>query len=167
MQGSRQRSPTRPIRSVSQSVSLSQELSSARSRKASTSSHGTSSSLSLSPSSRPSLSLLVNPNERSVQSLEHEIMRLQEVLKEREAEITALEQSLKERDSSLTPPAQGSPDTPSTPVNGDTGPTSPELHLSPKTRSQFQELRNSLDQPDGLPASDADESLERLNELMR
>ena len=91
-------------------------------------------------------------------------MRLQEVLKEREAEITALEQSLKDKDSSLTPPAQASPDTPSTPVNGD---TSPELHLSPKTRSQFQELRNSLDQPDGLPASDADESLERLNELMR
>ena len=91
-------------------------------------------------------------------------MRLQEVLKEREAEITALEQSLKEKDSSTTPPVQPSLESPTTPVKGD---VSPDLHLSPKTRSQFQELRNSLDQPDGLPASDADESLERLNELMR
>ena len=91
-------------------------------------------------------------------------MRLQEVLKERETEITALEQSLKEKDSSTTSPPPPPLESPSTPVNGD---ASPDLHLSPKTRSQFQELRNSLDQPDGLPAPDADESLERLNELMR
>lgn len=91
-------------------------------------------------------------------------MRLQEVLKERETEITALEQSLKEKDSRVTPPAQPSLETPNTPVNGEVG---PDVHLSPKTRSYFQELRNSLDHPDGAPAPDTDESLERLNELMR
>lgn len=140
-------------RSVSQSVSLSQELSSARSRKASTSSHGTSSSMS---SHRPSLSLQVNSNERSVQSLEQEIMRLQEVLKEREAEITSLEQSLIQKHQ---------PSPPMTPMVGEDA--SPSLHLSPKTISHFKEIRRSLNVQDSLSASDAGDSLVRLNELMR
>ncbi|EKM55284.1 uncharacterized protein PHACADRAFT_184096 [Phanerochaete carnosa HHB-10118-sp] len=151
-------------RSMSQSLSLSQELSSARSRKTSTSSHGTSSSLSLSPGSKPSLSLHVGPNERSVQSLEQEIMRLQEVLKEREAEISALEQSLKEKDRATTSSQTFSPDSPTTPIQ--TG-SSAMVHLSPKTRSQFEELHNSISHTEGNPVPDADESLERLNELMR
>jgi DNA repair exonuclease SbcCD ATPase subunit len=145
-------------KSLSQSLSLSQELSSVRSRKASTSSHGTSSSLSMSP--RPSLSLLVNPNERSVQSLEQEIMRLQEVLKERESEITVLEQSLKEKNSASPSPSN----TPPTPLNGE---PSPMLQLSPKTRNQFQTLRSALNQPEDAATPDSDESLDRLNELMR
>lgn len=148
-------------RSMSQSLSLSQELSSARSRKTSTSSHGTSSSLSMSPGSRPSLSLHVGPNERSVQSLEQEIMRLQDVLKEREAEISVLEQTLKEKDRAAA--ASQSP-SPATPVQVD---SSAMVHLSPKTRSQFEELHNSISHSENAAVPDADESLVRLNELMR
>lgn len=87
-------------------------------------------------------------------------MRLQEVLKEREAEITALETSLKEKDNAPLTPGQPSPDSPSTPINGE---PSPSAFFSPKTKSQFQELQRSLDHT----VSDPDESLERLNELMR
>ncbi|OCH92129.1 kinesin [Obba rivulosa] len=159
-------------RSLSQSVSLSQELSSARSRKASISSHGTSSSVSHSPShsgSRPRLNLSislpsvnVSPNERSVQSLEKEIMRLQEVLQDREAEISALEQSLKDKERVASMPIDASP------ANGN-GEVSPLMHLSPKTINRFQELRRSLDLhvPSTDSPTDVDESLDRLNELMR
>ncbi|KAI0636643.1 kinesin [Trametes polyzona] len=160
-------------RSLSQSVSLSQELSSARSRKASTSSHGTSSSVSHSPGhSRPNLSIslpsvAVSPTERSVASLEEEIMRLQDVLKEREAEISALEASLKEKNdvngnpSSLAAELQRSPSM----SNGDDD----YVHLSPKTINHFTEIRKSLDlhHANQYTVSDVDESLVRLNELMR
>lgn len=98
-------------------------------------------------------------------------MRLQEVLQERETEITALETSLKEKDRaaalanlSRTPPA----DVTSTPINGH-GPE-PSLNLSPKTMMRFKDLRHSLHvqvTEHGLPASDVDENLDRLNELMR
>ncbi|KAI8989755.1 kinesin [Trametes punicea] len=159
-------------RSLSQSVSLSQELSSARSRKASTSSHGTSSSVSHSPGhTRPNLSLslpslAVSPTERSVASLEEEIMRLQDVLKEREAEISALEASLKEKNetngasASLAAELQRSP----TDSQGND-----YVHLSPKTINHFTEIRKSLDlhHANQYTASDVDESLVRLNELMR
>ena len=53
---------------------------------------------------------------------------------------------------------------PATSLNGE---SSPMLQLSPKTRDQFQSLRNTLDQPDDASTPDADESLDRLNELMR
>ncbi|KAH9945823.1 kinesin-domain-containing protein [Epithele typhae] len=156
-------------RSLSQSVSLSQELSSARSRKASISSHGTSSSIS--STSRPNLSIslpsvTISPTERSVASLEEEIMRLQDVIKEREVEITVLESTLKEK---TTPPG-----TPHIMTNGLKDPVpytngDATLHLSPKTMSQFTEIRKSLDlRPStDLTDSDVDESLVRLNELMR
>lgn len=112
-------------------------------------------------------SVNVNAQERSVQSLEKEIMRLQEVLKERETEITALEETVKEqqargRSGTRTPSSVPS----EAPLNGD-----PALHLSPKTMSQFQALRRSLDLSlyqsgnDSVPEND--ESLDRLNELMR
>ncbi|KAI0672882.1 kinesin [Trametes maxima] len=159
-------------RSLSQSVSLSQELSSARSRKASTSSHGTSSSVSHSPAhSRPNLSIslpsvAVSPTERSVASLEEEIMRLQDVLKEREAEISVLETSLKEKNET-----NGAPSTLAAELNR----SSPEgngndlVHLSPKTIDHFTEIRKSLDlhHSNQYTVSDVDESLVRLNELMR
>ena len=158
------------VRSLSQSVSLSQELSSARSRKASTSSHGTSSSISLSPGhSRPNLSIslpsvAISPSERSVASLEEEIMRLQDVIKEREAEITALETTLKEKNQAEAAHTLVSPKRNVAEPNGDT-----LLHLSPKTITQFSEIRKSLDlhHVNQYTASDVDESLERLNELMR
>ena len=98
-------------------------------------------------------------------------MRLQEVLQERETEITALESSLKEKDRaaalanlSRSPPADMSV----TPMNGHVPESS--LNLSPKTMSRFKDLRHSLHvqvTENGLPASDVDENLERLNELMR
>lgn len=132
-------------------------------------------------------SIGVNPNERSVVSLEQEIMRLQEVLKEREAEITVLETSLRESEArERTVTRTPSESTPTTPVNGvepavhvnGDGNATPNgetingdamLHLSPKTRSQFQALRRSLDlsHSQHTPLPDHDESLDRLNELMR
>ena len=160
-------------RSLSQSQSLSQELSSARSRKASTSSHGTSGSMSNSPSSRskPNLSIslstaALSSNERSVTSLEKEIMRLQEVLNQREAEITILEGSLKDKE---TAPASPLPMTEEERLEGDVHIHS---HLSPHTANKFDELRRTITIPNGhaepkeesIPDSDA--SLQRLNELM-
>lgn len=115
-------------------------------------------------------------------------MRLQEVLKEREAEITALEGTLRERERASV---NGNGKANGHPVNGDASHpqvnghknglvTPPEdaaalMHLSPKTRSQFQELRRSLDfslQPptignDEAEVPDRGDSLDRLNELMR
>jgi chromosome segregation ATPase len=161
-------------RSLSQSQSLSQELSSARSRKASTSSHGTNSSMSHSPSSRskPNLSIslsatAINPNERSVTSLEKEIMRLQEVLNQRETEITILEGTLKEKE--RTPSSSPLPMTAEERLEND---VNVDSHLSPKTMNKFDEIRRSMALPNGhaepkdesIPDSDA--SLERLNELM-
>lgn len=149
-------------RSLSQSQSLSQELSSARSRKASTSSHGTSTSLSHSPSrSKPNLSIslsgsAINPTERSVTSLEKEIMRLQEVLSQREAEITVLEDSLKEKER-----------TPLT-VTEEHADDDVDSHLSPKTVHNFEEIRRSMVQNEfkDESISDSDASLQRLNDLM-
>lgn len=161
------------VRSLSQSVSLSQELSSARSRKASISSHGTSSSISHSPGhSRPNLSIslpsvAISPTERSVASLEEEIMRLQDVIKEREAEISALEATVREKNraeanGTLTQSSQSKRD--NSQANGDA-----LIHLSPKTMTHFSEIRKSLDlhHANHYTVSDVDESLQRLNELMR
>ncbi|KAF9012100.1 kinesin-domain-containing protein [Hymenopellis radicata] len=187
-------------RSLSQSQSLSQELSSVHSRKTSSSSHSSSHSRSESNSTstlnslllgtRPNLSISV-PNgnsERSVSSLETEIMRLQEVLKERESEIMALEASLKQtqddRSTASSPaivtPADGSPETVPAKMNGH---HAEEAHLSPKTLSHFNHIRKSMElnhnghdvvdlgdseseRNDSSVTSDTDESLERLNELM-
>ncbi|KAJ6502076.1 kinesin domain-containing protein [Mycena sanguinolenta] len=191
-------------RSLSQSQSLSQELSSVHSRKTSfstsSSSHSPSNSQSpfLSPHLRPNLSISLPNNiaspvlsterERSVHSLEKEIWRLQEVLKEREAEIAVLETSLKE--SKAAPIVNGvdhtAPTQPTDPsaqvaaINGQAN----GAHLSPKTISQFDNIRRSMShEPPYKPThsvtdsesdmngessvlSDPDESLERLNELM-
>ncbi|KZT26623.1 kinesin-domain-containing protein [Neolentinus lepideus HHB14362 ss-1] len=164
--------------SPSQSQSLSQELFLVQSRKASISSQGSSGSVSHSPShshtlSRPNLSIslpsngLVSPNtgERSVQSLEKEIMRLQEVLKEREAEIAHLEGSLQVKDEKNSSNESNGPPEEQTIANPD---------LSPKTMHNFNVIRQSFQngvnghvRADSMSASDTDESLERLNELMR
>uniref|UniRef100_A0A8H7Y0Q3 Kinesin motor domain-containing protein n=1 Tax=Psilocybe cubensis TaxID=181762 RepID=A0A8H7Y0Q3_PSICU len=171
-------------RSLSQSQSLSQELSSAHLRKASFSSHGTSSSHSPSNSHslsvsnlqsinlRPSLSIsmpsLSTQNERSVSSLEKEIMRLQEVLKEREAEITLLEESLKEIQQAEKPIAEVAGESQSAAeLNG----INPAFTLSPKTLNRFDHIRKTMESVhahDGLNEAGTSEgdSLERLNELM-
>ncbi|KAG8753634.1 hypothetical protein FRC14_005867 [Serendipita sp. 396] len=173
-------------RSQSQSPSLSQELSSARTPKHSLtnlSMNGVSLG-SLSPASAtattPKISLLGSsapssapqtPSDdrgRSVQSLEKEIMRLQEVLQEREAEISALETSLKEV---KQPPKKHV-------VNGDAsdddgaedGPSNGKL--SPTMLKRFARLRRSLiiEQPPKFPDNDEpgeSETLDRLDELMR
>ena len=91
-------------------------------------------------------------------------MRLQDVIKEREAEITALETTLKEKNQAEAAHTLVSPKRNVAEPNGDT-----LLHLSPKTITQFSEIRKSLDlhHVNQYTASDVDESLERLNELMR
>lgn len=160
--------------SLSPSVSLSQELSLARSRKISSSSHGTSSPISQSPSIHHSnLSIsLSSPNggstpteHRSIISMEREIMRLQDVLKEREAEISALEMSLKEKEQTptITPPVATVSD----------GVVDPSTHLSPTTAQKFEAICKSMalhgvsSLPNGAsPDTEVDESLDRLNELM-
>ena len=156
-------------------------------RKASFSSHGSSHSPSsshhsipLSASglhvSRPSLSVSMpslSPSyERSVASLEKEIMRLQEVLKEREAEISMLEESLKE---SQTKPVNGTAIVEAE-TNGVNGASSvhPEAALSPKTLHQFDNIRKTMEnginghstQTETGSSLSEDESLDRLNELM-
>ncbi|EEB94454.1 hypothetical protein MPER_06730, partial [Moniliophthora perniciosa FA553] len=201
--------------SLSQSQSLSQELSSARSRKTSSSSHGTASSHSPSQStstslvngermaSRPNLSITLplsgsnspfTSYERSAMSFEKEIMRLQEVLKEREAEISALEQSLRESKGEAaagsvsattsaattratpTETAATTPDVEHAPaVKEGSGRVSPQEYLSPQTMHQFDNIRRSMElngnnkvQADGSVSEStmSDEDLDRLNELM-
>jgi hypothetical protein len=113
--------------------------------------------------------------------MEKEIMRLQEVLKERETEIAALETSLREAQTlpmsqhqqssslpALTPDVPGTPESPSS-----SGVVSPPDHLSPNTLRQFGEIRKAIHPADVettssiSTVSEADENLERLNELMR
>ena len=160
-------------RSLSQSQSLSQELSSVHSRKPSSSagsSHSRSNSYSM---LRPAISLPPTPVERSVTSLEKEIMRLQEVLREREVEITTLEKSLKEGRQEQQQPVD--------PViingvdinhvedgDGESTSAGEGLNLSPKTLNQFESIRKTMEnsQTDAISSQNEDESLERLNELM-
>jgi kinesin family protein 4/21/27 len=96
-------------------------------------------------------------------------MRLQDVLKEREQEIAQLEISLKEKEAVVVSPV-GLPEanTPHSTVNID----SPSV-LSPRMINQFDEIKTVLQQGPGPNSVDAmsnpesDESLDRLNELMR
>ncbi len=166
-------------RSLSQSQSLSQELSSVHSRKESSSagsSHSPSSSHSVPHGLRPNLSISFSPvgGERSVYSLEKEIMRLQEVLRDREAEITVLERSVKESQQQQQQTAK------SIVVNGiddelkhfdnagEVNGTNLGIELSPKTLNRFESIRKTME--NGIVEAPAlqseDESLERLNELM-
>lgn len=94
-------------------------------------------------------------------------MRLQDVIKEREAEISALEATVREKNraeanGTLTQSSQSKRD--NSQANGDA-----LIHLSPKTMTHFSEIRKSLDlhHANHYTVSDVDESLQRLNELMR
>ncbi|EAU88724.2 kinesin [Coprinopsis cinerea okayama7 len=128
--------------------------------------------------SRPSLSISMpslspTTNERSVSSLEKEIMRLQEVLKERETEITLLEESLKaserrEKELGILANGEGS-------QLERNGADSDALSgvLSPKTLNQFDNIRKTMTNgnghavySEGSSVQSEDDSLERLNELM-
>jgi hypothetical protein len=191
MDARRCRLPTRLTvfdRSLSQSLSLSQELSSAHGRKTSFSSNGsTTSPLSASPRSRPNLSIsmpTLGNEQRTVSSMEKEIMRLQEVLKDREAEIAALEVTVKEQHVLTQSPAIHKPPVPSlslpqTPELVDStrlnGLASPPHLITPNTLTHFEGLRKALGNghadTDGSSSvgtiDEADENLDRLNELMR
>ncbi|GJJ12322.1 hypothetical protein Clacol_006563 [Clathrus columnatus] len=166
-------------RSLSQSQSLSQELSSARLSKHSL--NGRPDSLTIPNSTRLSptitrsmsysqLPFIDSPTERSVASLEKEIMRLQEVLKEREAEISTLEESLKTKTNGVPHQIQDIPPIPEV-DDVENELSDPSLNeLSPTTLKQFKDLRRlskrlSLQTP---PESltESSETLDRLNELM-
>ncbi|KAG8943136.1 hypothetical protein FRC00_011341, partial [Tulasnella sp. 408] len=173
------------LHSRSQSQSLSQELSLARlPRDASWPSLGGESLLSptLAPKSPMRMSLQLPGEKRSVESMEKEIMRLQEVLKEREAEITVLEKSLDTFERSRSTRANSPSHKTSSDVlderdelaeeaNNAQGSPNGERALSPSTRGQFEELKKSLEHDPSLqsvPGLDGGEdSLDRLNELMR
>ena len=175
-------------RSLSQSQSLSQELSSARTPKHSLTANPTGLGSPQMSTQVPKLSLLVPPNTngilnpapgtptdgRTVQSLEKEIMRLQEVLKERETEIGALETTLKEL---RNPPpkvtalhdVEEDDEEQVLEMSSQSGVESGKL--SPATLGKFAKLRRSLivEHPprfDDGPSAES-ETLDRLNELMR
>jgi hypothetical protein len=171
-------------RSQSQSQSLSQELSSARTPKHSLTAGSMSgiSTGSVSPggSMTPKLTLLGStsassapqtPSEdrgRSVQSLEKEIMRLQEVLKERENEIGALEASLKE----VKKPARKAKEVVDEDDDSLNVAANSDGKLSPTMMTRFAKLRRSLiiEHPPKFPDEDEpepSETLDRLDELMR
>jgi kinesin family protein 4/21/27 len=173
----------------SQSQLLSQELSSARTPK-----HSLTSANGVSPGSpassvdgrshTPKLSLLApvsvqqpsSPEDRgrSVQSLEKEIMRLQEVLKEREAEIGVLEGSLKEMNQSQHKQRATSLTLNGTSKNTDDDDDVPHAknsggRLSPTTMKRFARIRSSLiiENPPRFPDEPTPEAVDRLDELMR
>ena len=97
-------------------------------------------------------------------------MRLQDVLKEREQEIAHLEISLKEKETVV--PMPPSLQEASAPHAVDTI-DSPSAFMSPRSINQFDEIKTALQQgpgPDGadvMSNPETDESLDRLNELMR
>jgi len=142
----------------------------------------------------------VSAGGKSAASLEKEIMRLQDVLKEREAEIELLEESLKAAEAkankpnglTVAPPLlrieSGESEEFATPIgdhpdyedpSGRSTPVSsspiPPMSLSPKTMNQFRAIRKSLDlseltkfnSDESTPHLGQDDSLQRLNELMR
>jgi kinesin family protein 4/21/27 len=128
--------------------------------------------------SLPSLSPTLQGNERSVSSLEKEIMRLQEVLKDREAEISSLEASLKESEQARAPQTP-TMESKAMAVNGVNGHVVNGIEdvllnatLSPRTLNQFDHIRKTMEgnghavHPEGSSVASEDDSLERLNELM-
>jgi kinesin family protein 4/21/27 len=97
-------------------------------------------------------------------------MRLQDVLKEREQEIAQLEISLKERET-VVPAQPGMQEETDPPAVDNTD--SPSVTMSPRKINQPDEIKTILHQGPGPDSADVmsspetDESLDRLNELMR
>ncbi len=117
---------------------------------------------------RPNLSISLpighsTANERSVASLEKEIMRLQEVLKERESDIESLERTLKDKDTlnalATLMQASDQPSVNDKPLSED---------LSPQAADHFAAIRRSMElrHPTTDNESETDDSIDRLNELM-
>ena len=116
----------------------------------------------------PSLNLSPS-HERSIPSLEREIMRLQEVLKDREREIFSLEESLKESQQEKRPSSAGSNSDRDDICEVDENSLMLDAMLSPKTLNQFDHIRKTMEGTNGhavYTENPEDESLERLNELM-
>ncbi len=97
-------------------------------------------------------------------------MRLQEVLKEREQEIAQLEISLKEREI-VVPTLPGLQEVIVSHAVDNID--NPSVFTSPRKINQSDEIKTVLQQGPGLDSADVmsnpetDESLDRLNELMR
>lgn len=116
----------------------------------------------------PSLNLSPT-HERSIPSLEQEIMRLQEVLKDREREISLLEESLKESQHDKRPSSAASNSNRDDVCEVDEESLMLDTMLSPKTLNQFDHIRKTMEGTNGhalYTENPEDESLERLNELM-
>lgn len=89
-------------------------------------------------------------------------MRLQEVLKEREAEITSLESTLKMKDLERRASVRSE-------FGKENGMANPDDDFSPQIKKHIAAIRRSMEfrhPPNGLPAEDEDDTLDRLNELM-
>jgi len=97
-------------------------------------------------------------------------MRLQDVLKEREQEIAQLEISLKEKETVVPTQPNLQEATVSHEIDNI---DSPSVSMSPRKINQLDEIRTISHQgpgPDGadvMSNPETDESLDRLNELMR
>jgi len=91
-------------------------------------------------------------------------MRLQDVLKEREQEIAQLEISLKEKET--VAPAQPSLQEVTVPHAVDSM-DGPSVLMSPRKINQPDEIKTVPDGADVMSNPETDESLDRLNELMR
>ncbi|KAG8884235.1 hypothetical protein FRB97_004740 [Tulasnella sp. 331] len=105
---------------------------------------------------------LGNDGGRSVESLEKEIMRLQEVLKDREAEISVLEKNITSFERSTSPSRKSS--------QASLQPNGNAEAMSPDTRERFEELKSSLEATPDLASPEGgsgEDSLTRLNELLR
>lgn len=109
-----------------------------------------------------SISLPIGPgHERSVASLEKEIMRLQEVLKEREAEIMTLESTLKTKEMERRQSVRSE----HLKMNGNAD----QVDYSPQISKHIAAIRRSMEfrhRPPEARQDDEDEPLDRLNELM-
>ncbi|KAH8921467.1 kinesin-domain-containing protein [Atractiella rhizophila] len=158
------------------SVSLSQELSSAQ---------GSLSAYPHSPRAVSPNGAIPVQNERSYESLEKEVMQLQETLKSREEEINHLERSIRELEklekSSPPQPSRSesqtiNPQDEKTPtaIDSTTPPTvngasTPEEspYMSPQTLSAFTALKEELAELNGPTEFTEEELQARLDKLMR
>ncbi|KAG8907187.1 hypothetical protein FRB99_005159 [Tulasnella sp. 403] len=173
----RHASSAESLHNRSQSQTLSQELSMARMPRDPWTVGESLLSPTL-PKSPMRMSLqLPGEKKRSVESLEKEIMRLQEVLKEREEEISVLEKSLDtfERSRSSranTPSRKASPDVlkeedePAEGAEDQATPIAVEKEKRESSSTGRGNIDPTFDSDVGVPP-EGDDSLTRLNELMR
>lgn len=160
-----------PAQSHLRSASLSQELSLAQGLHLSS----PPSPRAVSPNHRESRDMFSSaPTDRTYEQMKNEVMKLQQVLREREEEISSLEASLVQlhgssgSSSGLTresgsPPRIVTTGAFATPPRG----TSPDVTLSPKTVAAFEALKADLNLDDGADYPIDAASSHRLDEIMR